>query len=140
MTYCRYRAEQRKEAAELQRVEDWIAKWDNEVVVRRERKYEECQRAMSKPTTPGEISLKADILKRVKRHLKVVLRRADALQIPMEIPEATSIATKEMIDAVVDEEDALVKADMRAAATAYEEVPRNALLFTNLYFINTARI
>ena len=41
-------------------------------------------------------------------------------KVPMEIPEATLIATKEVIDMMAEEEEAVVKSEMRAAAEAYE--------------------
>jgi hypothetical protein len=62
--------------AEEKRIEDWIAQWDKEVIIRRERRFAQCQRAVSAPTTPAEIKIKKEIQKRVKKHIKVVLRKA----------------------------------------------------------------
>ena len=45
---------------------------------------------------------------------------ADMDKVPMEIPEATLIATKEIVEMIVEEEEAVVKQEMREAAEAYE--------------------
>ena len=56
--------------------------------------------------------------KKIKAHVKVVLRRADKQKIPMEIPEAQDLAKKEMIDQEMENERARAKQQMREEAEA----------------------
>jgi hypothetical protein len=42
--------------------------------------------------TPKEKFDKAELMERIKKHVLVVLRRADEQKIPMEVPEATELA------------------------------------------------
>lgn len=44
------------------------------------------------------------------------------MRLPMEIPEATIIASKEVVDEIVLEQVDIVKAEMRAAAEALGQV------------------
>ena len=64
------------EEAEEKRIEEWIARWDKEMVLRKQLKRAKCQRAVEEPTNPEEVALRKEIQKRAKKHVKVVLRRA----------------------------------------------------------------
>lgn len=69
----------RDEEEENRRVEEWIARWDKETILRKQLKYAECQRALSGPTNPAEELLQKEIKARTKKHVKVVLRKAGKL-------------------------------------------------------------
>lgn len=71
-----------------------------------------CRRALAMPETIEEKALKKDLLDRIKKHIKVVLRKADKAKIPMEIPEARELATIEIIEAESKLERARVKEEM----------------------------
>eukprot|EP01032_Pedospumella_encystans_P018028 gene18028-20537_t len=99
-------AQQEKDAereAKLARIEEekteiWLRSWEERIAkVGRERR-ERCHQSLVQPETPDDVTLKADLQIRIKAQIKDVLRRADKLKIPMEIPEAYEKATTEIID------------------------------------------
>ena len=76
------------------------------------------------PETPEDIVLKKKLLKLSKDHMKVVLRRADKMKIPMELPEAKEIAIKEIIEKEIESEEVHAKAEMKKEAME-EEMENN---------------
>lgn len=105
------------EKLEEVRIENWLTAWD----VKRENRMKEraklCRRALQLPETPEEVELKKELLKRVKKHVKNVLRRADKQKIPMEIPEALELATREIIEMEVQMEKKRADEERFAEAT-----------------------
>jgi hypothetical protein len=83
---------------EEERVEKWVKDWEIRIQEIGIKKRNECKNCLILPETPEEIALKKDLQKRIKIHIKEVLRKADKQKIPMEIPEAFEIATKEIIE------------------------------------------
>lgn len=111
------RREEMMEKQEEQRIEIWIQKWEEAIVRRVEEKGKQCYNCLLMPETPEDIILAKDLKERIKKHVKVVLRRADKQKIPMEIPEAQELAKKEIIDLEMEAERQRAKDDMRAEAT-----------------------
>ena len=92
------RREEMLEKQEEQRIELWIQRWEATIVKRVEDKGKQCYNCLLMPETPEDVILAKDLRGRIKKHVKVVLRRADKQKIPMEIPEAQELAKKEIID------------------------------------------
>ena len=100
--------------ADSEKIEGFIRKWQ---IIERERikhHMEVCNRVLQLPETPEERVLQADLKRRIKDHVKVVLNKADKQKIPMEIPEAKEIAEREIIESERKLEAARVKEDMKA--------------------------
>jgi hypothetical protein len=76
---------------------------------------------MTAPVTPDEVALKQILAAKVKDQVKVVLRKADKMRIPMEIPEAVEIAEKEIVELEVVKEIDDVHSEMIQAGTQYEK-------------------
>jgi hypothetical protein len=55
----------------------------------------------------------------------VMNHHVDTQKVPMELPEATIIATKEMVDEIVAEQIEIVKSEMRSAAEEIVKVPQH---------------
>jgi hypothetical protein len=64
------------ELDENARVEAWLARWDKETELRMQLRRAQCERALAEPTKLEEILLLKEIKTRVKKHIKVVLRKA----------------------------------------------------------------
>ena len=80
-----------------------------------------CRRVLHVPETPEEVALQGDLQERIKAQIKVVLRRADKQKIPIEVPEARDLATKEVIDAELELERDRCRQDQFAEATKEQE-------------------
>ena len=106
------------EKQEEQRIEAWIKTWEVRIVRRVADMGVRCKNVLIMPETPDDIILAKDLSARIKKHVKVVLRRADKQKIPMEIPEAQDLAKKEIIDLEMEEERKRAKAEMREEAEA----------------------
>jgi hypothetical protein len=122
--------EERLQKLEELKIEAWIAKWDNEVEARQKARRKYCQFALFNPETVEQQDLKKELLARIKKHILVVLKRADKQNIPMEIPEATDIATEEIIELEVEVEKKNVLQDRFEEATRIqkeEEEKKNLL-------------
>jgi hypothetical protein len=110
------RREEMMEKQEEQRIEMWIQKWEEKIVTRVEEKGKQCYNCLLMPENPEDIILAAQLRESIKKHVKVVLRRADKQKIPMEIPEAHELAKKEIIDLEMEAERQRAKDDMRNEA------------------------
>ena len=77
----------------------------------------ECRFALLSPETPQQKELKKELQLKIKNHLPSVLKRADKLRIPMEIPEAKQIATDEVVKEEQELELKKVEQEMFDAAT-----------------------
>jgi hypothetical protein len=106
---------------EEERVEKWIAEWEQKILDTGVKKRQQCKSCLLIPETPEEILLKKDILRRVKVHIKEVLRKADKQKIPMELPEAYEIATQEIIEEEVLKAMEDAKLAMKDEARRLEE-------------------
>ena len=73
------------------------------------------------PETPEEVALRDELQERIKAQIKVVLRRADKQKIPIEIPEARDLATKEVIDAELELERERCRKDQFDEATKEQD-------------------
>ena len=93
-------AEARAERDEELRVEAFLAKWEK---IKEERAKERAKylRKLFKEVLPGDVPGaetpkekydKAQLMERIKKHIPVILRRADEEKVPMEVPEATELA------------------------------------------------
>ena len=109
------------EKAEEERIEAWLAAWEIKKVERMKSRAEMCNRCLILAETPEELELRDDLNKRIKEHTKVVLRRADKQKIPMEVPEAKELATKEIIDAEAELERERCRKDQLEEATKEQE-------------------
>lgn len=107
--------------AEEQRVEAWLIHWDEVKAQRAKAKGTICKNAMNAPVTPEEVALKRVLAAKIKDQVKVVLRRADKMRIPMEIPEAQEIAQKDVIEMEVLKELEDVHNEMVTAGKQYEK-------------------
>lgn len=111
-----------KEAlAEEQRIEAWLMHWDEIKASRAKARGTICKNAMTAPVTPEEVTLKRVLAAKVKDQVKVVLRRADKMRIPMEIPEAEEIARKDVVEMEVLKEIEDVHNEMVIAGKQYEK-------------------
>jgi hypothetical protein len=106
---------------EEERVEKWIAEWEQKILDTGVKKRQQCKSCLLIPETPEEILLKKDILRRVKVQIKEVLRKADKQKIPMELPEAYEIATQEIIEEEVLKAMEDAKLAMKNEARRLEE-------------------
>ena len=102
-------------------MEAWLRGWDEKRDRRMAERQLVCRRALELPETPDEVELKKDLMKRVKKHMKLVLRRADKQKIPMEIPEAIALATEEIIEMEVQMEKKKAEDERFTEATALQE-------------------
>ena len=85
------RREEMLEKQEEQRIELWIQRWEATIVKRVEDRASSAKRLLM-----PSVILAKDLRGRIKKHVKVVLRRADKQKIPMEIPEAQELAKKRL--------------------------------------------
>lgn len=108
--------EEALERQEERRIEQWLVDWDNKRDRRAIERGEMCRRALSGPETPEEVILRKDLQKRIQKHIKVVLRRADKQKIPMEIPEAQDLAEVEVIATEVELERERARRDQKEEA------------------------
>ena len=65
--------------------------------------------------------MKKELIKEIKKHTKVVLKRADEQKLEMEYPEGYEKATEEVLVKHMDQEKARVEVEMRRAADKYEK-------------------
>lgn len=106
---------------EEERVELWIAQWEEVIKKRGEKRRIYCRNAMAMPEDPDQVKLRKEIQKAVQLHIKDVLRRADAMKIPMEIPQAQAQAKEEIIEMQVQAELLAAREDMRLDGQRIEE-------------------
>ena len=106
------------EKQEEQRIEMWIKSWEEKIIRRVKEKGVQCNQCLIMPETPEDVELAKMLSKKIKAHVKVVLRRADKQKIPMEITEAQDLAKMEMIDQEMENERARAKQQMRDEAEA----------------------
>jgi hypothetical protein len=104
------------ERQEAERIELWLQDWDFKREKRAEERMAMCKRALADPDTPEEVQLAKDLRKRIKEHVKVVLRRADRQRIPMEIPEARELAELEILQTEVELERDRAREDQKKDA------------------------
>jgi hypothetical protein len=109
---------------EEERVEKWVKDWEIRIQEIGIQKRNQCKNCLILPETPEEIALKKDLQKRIKVHIKEVLRKADKQKIPMEIPEAFEIATKEIIEEDVNSAMENARKRMKSEALRIQEDER----------------
>lgn len=109
---------------EDERIERWIKEWEIKIQEMGVKRRQTCKNCLILPETPEEIELKKDLQKRIKGHIKEVLRKADKQKIPMEIPEAFEIATQEIIEEEVQAAMEAGKLQMKAEAEFLEREER----------------
>jgi len=81
-----------------EKIETFIKEWDLKSASRAVSHRKSCHRCLIEPSNPMELELLKILKQRIPLKVKDVLRRADKKKIPMEIPEATKIATQEVIE------------------------------------------
>lgn len=122
-----YREEQLKkqreaelaEMLEAQRVDAWIAKWEEikrERVIKLKGHLEHCRK---NPETPDEKSVQKHIKSEIKKRAKDVLRRAKEVGKRMELPEAREHAFQEYVLKRCADEESRVDEERKEAAEAY---------------------
>lgn len=107
------------EMLEAQRVDEWIAKWEEikrERVTQLKRCLENCRR---NPETPEEKSIQKQIKREIKRRVKDVLRRSKEVGKLMELPEAREHAFQEYVLKRCLEEESVVDEERKEGAEAY---------------------
>lgn len=104
------------------KIESWIAKWEQKSVDRMQERGRYCRQSLFNPETVEQQDLKKILQEAIKKHIKVVLRRADKQNIPMEIPEAQDIATEEIIEIEIELEKKKVVQERFDEATAIQKV------------------
>ena len=109
------------ERLEEEKVELWLKKWEETIEQRGIDRRRKCQNIISLPENQAEILLKQQFLKRINAQMKEVLRRADRMKIPMELPEAKEIATKDIIEEEVQLELTRARAEMKAESLAIQK-------------------
>ena len=112
---------ERKERAEEAAIEIWLESWETKKTERSRLKGIECRHCLVSPETPAQKELRKELLKKIDKQVKVVLRRADKMRIPMEIPEAKEIAKEEVIEMEMKNEIQVVQQEMYDAAVAAEK-------------------
>jgi hypothetical protein len=111
------RQRDKEERAEAADIDLWLKKWDQTKKDRFESRAAECRFALISPETPQQKELKKELLKKIKLQIPLVLKKADKMRIPMEIPEAKLIATDEVIKIEQKLELEKVAQEMHDAAT-----------------------
>lgn len=109
------------ERLEEEKVEQWLKNWEVTIQQRGIDRRKKLQNVISLPENQAELILKQQLLKRIKLQMKEVLRKADRLKIPMELPEAKEIATREIIEEEVKQELVRAKAEMKAESEAIQK-------------------
>eukprot|EP00603_Paraphysomonas_imperforata_P008507 CAMPEP_0114413724 /NCGR_PEP_ID=MMETSP0103-20121206/1007_1 /TAXON_ID=37642 ORGANISM="Paraphysomonas imperforata, Strain PA2" /NCGR_SAMPLE_ID=MMETSP0103 /ASSEMBLY_ACC=CAM_ASM_000201 /LENGTH=579 /DNA_ID=CAMNT_0001581817 /DNA_START=415 /DNA_END=2155 /DNA_ORIENTATION=- len=107
----------KEERAEAADIDLWLKTWDETKKRRYENRAVECRFALISPETPQQKELKKELLKKIKLQIPLVLKKADKMKIPMEIPEAKLIATDEVIKNEQELELEIVAQEMHDAAT-----------------------
>jgi hypothetical protein len=107
----------KEERAEAADIDLWLKMWDNTKKTRYADRATDCRFALISPETPQQKELKKDLLKKIKLQIPLVLKKADKMRIPMEIPEAKLIATDEVIKNEQELELKKVEQEMHDAAT-----------------------
>ena len=108
--------EKKLEQIEEERIDRWIQRWEIKIEERATTKKVKCENAILLPETPEDLILKKKLLSKIKGHVKNVLRKADKMKIPMEIPEAKEKAQVEIIQMEVEAEIAAARKEMRKEA------------------------
>ncbi len=112
---------------EENKVEEFVKRWEI-LTFERTKEYERSVRqCLLVPETPEEQHMKDRLIRQIKDHVPVVLKRADKQKIPMEIPEAKEVAQEEIIQLEMKEEQKRIKEDMRAEANRIEQEEAEAL-------------
>lgn len=123
------KADQRKRAevreAQLERLEEekielWLKAWEVKIEQRGIERRKKCQAIIELPENQSEVLMKKVLQKRINTQMKEVLRKADKMKIPMEIPEAKEIATRDIIEEEVQQELAAARAEMKAESLAIQ--------------------
>ena len=83
---------------EEEKTEIWLKDWEEKIARMGRERRTKCQNVLVQPESPEDLRLKNDLQKRIRAQIKDVLRRADKMKIPMEIPEAFENATREIIE------------------------------------------
>lgn len=109
------------ERLEEEKVELWLKTWEATIEQRGIDRRKKLQNVISLPENQAELILKQQLLKRIKLQMKEVLRKADRLKIPMELPEAKEIATREIIEEEVKQELVNARAEMKAESEALQK-------------------
>ena len=107
----------KEERAEAADIDLWLKQWDATKKKRFADRAVDCRFALLSPETPQQKELKKELLKKIKLQIPEVLKRADKMHIPMEIPEAKLIATDEVIRKEQELELVIVAQETHAAAT-----------------------
>jgi hypothetical protein len=105
---------------EEERIEFWIKQWEIKIDLRAENTRKTCEQCLISQETPEEIALRKYLQKEIKVQIKEVLRMADKQKIPMEIPEAYKVATKDVIVREGERERERAKLEMKAEANRLE--------------------
>jgi hypothetical protein len=112
---------EKNERAEEAAITIWLQSWEIKKKERSRMKGIECRHALLSPETPQQRELRKVLLGKIEKQVKVVLRRADKMRIPMEIPEAREIAMEEVIEMEMKAEVKVVEKEMYDAAVAAEK-------------------
>lgn len=119
---------EKNERAEDAAITIWLQSWEIKKKERSRLKGIECRHALFSPETPQQRELRKVLLGKIEKQIKVVLRRADKMRIPMEIPEAKEIATEEVIEMEMKAEVKVVEQEMQVAAIAAEKAKEDKRL------------
>ena len=109
------------ERLEEEKVELWLKSWEATIERRGVERRKKLENVISLPENQAELVLKQQLLKRIKLQMKEVLRKADRLKIPMELPEAKEIATREIIEEEVKQELIRARDEMKAESEAIQK-------------------
>jgi len=109
----------RDERLEAERVELWLERWAETADRRAEEAERRCHKALNEPEDKEERALRRKLLRDVRKRTNKILAEAAAAKILLEVQEAKEIATKKAIQAIAQEERALVNKEMKQAAKDY---------------------
>jgi hypothetical protein len=105
--------EEREAKMAEERLEVWLRKWEVEIQRRAEAHRVYCRNCLALPENPDQVAFKKLLQKRIKVQVKDVLRRADKARLAMEIPQAQTQATEEIIEQEVQTAIIKAKEDMK---------------------------